>query len=361
MLSDNLISNCERQYQFFDKIAQYIDSMYDYESKECFQARLNLDINLNLKNWFELVGCYHMFKNSDYIDEHYKKICNLIKQKKPIYIYGTGYLGKIWCKILKKESANIVGFFDRNYATVRNCLDLPVFPPPSENNGKYIINSVVIGELDVYNMLKSIGFSDEQIFPMPSKSIRSNQYFDFKEKCKFGDAFIDAGSLNCATSVQFANWCNGEYSKIFAFEPDPDNYKICKQVAKDNLENVEIINAGLYNQNTTLYFESTATGGSKIEPTGNTQITVVTLDSVVKDTKVSFIKMDIEGSELAALEGAVKIIKRDKPLCAISVYHKMGDVVVIMDYLKHLVPEYRFALRHYSNCVFETVLYAFCD
>ena len=69
--------------------------------------------------------------------------------------------------------------------------------------------------------------------------------------------------------------------------------------------------------------------------------------------------MDIEGSELSALQGAQKVLCRDKPLCAISVYHKPGDIVLIMNYLKNLVPEYRFAVRHYSNIDTETVLYAF--
>ena len=77
------------------------------------------------------------------------------------------------------------------------------------------------------------------------------------------------------------------------------------------------------------------------------------------DTLVSFIKMDIEGSELSALQGAARTIRRDRPLCAISAYHRPGDVIVLMQYLKSLVHEYKFAVRHYSNVDTETVLYAF--
>ena len=89
------------------------------------------------------------------------------------------------------------------------------------------------------------------------------------------------------------------------------------------------------------------------------EIPLVMLDEIVGNTTVSFIKMDIEGSELPALRGAAKTIRRDKPLCAISAYHRPGDVIVLMQYLKSLVPEYQFALRHYSNIDTETVLYAF--
>ena len=89
-------------------------------------------------------------------------------------------------------------------------------------------------------------------------------------------------------------------------------------------------------------------------------IQVVALDDVVADTIIGMIKMDIEGAEFDALHGAGNTILRDKPLLAICVYHRQGDMLAIMDFLHELVPEYRFRLRHYSimngN---DTVLYAY--
>ena len=82
------------------------------------------------------------------------------------------------------------------------------------------------------------------------------------------------------------------------------------------------------------------------------------MDEVTADTRVGFIKMDIEGFELDALQGGEQTIKRDKPLLAICVYHRAGDVLAIMDYLHEIVPEYRFWLRHYTATPLETVLYA---
>ena len=106
-------------------------------------------------------------------------------------------------------------------------------------------------------------------------------------------------------------------------------------------------------------FNSEGTSSSQISQSGDTTIQLVTLDEIVGDTLVSFIKMDIEGSELSALQGAARTIQRDRPLCAISAYHRPGDIIVLMQYLKSLVPEYKFAVRHYSNVDAETVLYAF--
>lgn len=95
--------------------------------------------------------------------------------------------------------------------------------------------------------------------------------------------------------------------------------------------------------------------------TDDTQITIRTavLDDVVQNDRVGMVKMDIEGSELSALHGAERTITRNRPLMAVCVYHKPGDTLAVMDYLHRLVPEYRFALRHYPDSLLETVLYAF--
>ena len=93
---------------------------------------------------------------------------------------------------------------------------------------------------------------------------------------------------------------------------------------------------------------------------GADEIKVVTIDGIVKE-KVTFIKMDIEGSELKALHGAEKTIMRDKPKLAISIYHKLEDILDIPAYIHHLVPEYKFYIRHYSLNAAETILYAIYD
>ena len=83
----------------------------------------------------------------------------------------------------------------------------------------------------------------------------------------------------------------------------------------------------------------------------------VPLDAVISE-KVTFIKMDIEGSEMKALSGARRLITTYKPKLAICIYHKLDDLWKILQYIHSLVPEYKFYVRHHSILYVDTVLYA---
>ena len=91
---------------------------------------------------------------------------------------------------------------------------------------------------------------------------------------------------------------------------------------------------------------------------GVNRIPVDSIDNVCSGDKVTFIKMDIEGSEMEALKGAENVIKRDKPRLAICIYHKPEDLYEIPFWVKETVPEYKLYIRHHSNLQNETVLYA---
>lgn len=91
-------------------------------------------------------------------------------------------------------------------------------------------------------------------------------------------------------------------------------------------------------------------------------VDVTTLDKVIPDDeKITLIKMDIEGSEYAALHGAERIITTCKPKLAISLYHCGEDYYRIPLYLKSLVPEYKFAVRHHNKNHCDTDLYCWIE
>ncbi len=74
---------------------------------------------------------------------------------------------------------------------------------------------------------------------------------------------------------------------------------------------------------------------------------------------VTFIKMDIEGAEYQSLLGALKTIKKYRPKLAICLYHKPEDIIEIPHIILSINPDYKLAIRHYTTCNWETVLYAY--
>lgn len=355
-------------YHFLSDINHVYNAIDDALSKKLFVARMELDLYGSLDGFCKLIDS--AFPGSgNHLLKNFLWMHTLQKSQAPVYIYGALMIGEALCKILRSGGINVKGFFDKNYSVIGSVCGLPVLPPPINDEYRknlppdfYILISAAGSADKIFDLLISNQFPKERILPgLEIKSDFQSQYFEFMDLYDPTGAFVDAGCFNCETSELFARKCSGNYSKIFAFEPEPNCYKICEMKAKNaGLHNLQLLQAGLWHENTTASFCSEeSNGGSRISQFGKNVVSLVRLDDVVADSKVSFIKMDIEGAELNALIGASQTIQRDKPLCAICVYHKSGDLAVITAYLKYLVPEYRFRVRHYSTTAHDTVLYAF--
>jgi FkbM family methyltransferase len=92
---------------------------------------------------------------------------------------------------------------------------------------------------------------------------------------------------------------------------------------------------------------------------GAQEVTVYALDDYFKEQQVTFIKADIESYELDMLHGAEAVIKRDKPLLAICIYHNASDMYTIPLFIKNMCKDYKFKIRHHTVVSSETVLYAY--
>lgn len=320
-----------------------------------------MDINYNLHSLFHLLQYSSMFSSEEYAKTQIARIKSLIKSGEPIYLYGAGVNGADWLEALRMYNANVVGFFDQRYNEINSYCNLPVFAPPEKGFCGNVLVGVYGAAAEVQEYLLSMDIPQKNIFPLydhVDENFRS-QYFDFLDAYIPGGLFIDAGCFDCGTSIYFIEQTGDTTASIVAFEPDPINAEHCRRIAREHNLNIQLIEAGAYSEDGVLHFNSSGSSMSCIEENGSISVNIRTIDNVVGDQRVSFIKVDIEGSELEALKGASKCIQRDKPICAISAYHRIGDTIVLLNYLKELVPEYCFALRHYSNSSCETVLYAF--
>ena len=161
--------------------------------------------------------------------------------------------------------------------------------------------------------------------------------------------FLDVGAYNGDTIERFIKFTNGIYEKIYAFEPMENNVKI---IQEKSFPKVEIYNIGVSDHigEEIFYDDDDLNMALKIGSctSKKTSFKISTIDEVLSGNPVTFVKMDIEGSELSALHGAEKTIKKYKPFLAICVYHKNDDFIKILPYIKSLVPEYKFYTRHHA-------------
>jgi len=187
---------------------------------------------------------------------------------------------------------------------------------------------------------------------------------------KEGDVVIDCGACWGDTTIEFASSV-GECGKVYSYEFLPFNLNILQKNIGLNefLSNrIEIINQAVWDESDKTMFYKDDGPGTRVDLSefqGNEGI-VQTLsidDLVAKEniSKVSLIKMDIEGAEQKALQGAVEILKRFKPNLAISIYHSFKDFSEIALWIDSLNLGYKFHVRHYSIHLEETVLFATID
>lgn len=180
-----------------------------------------------------------------------------------------------------------------------------------------------------------------------------------------GDICIDAGGCLGDTSLYFMN--NGA-SKSILFEIDKELINFINKTLEHYPYDIKIINSALSNINSKLYYipkPSNIGAGyvlnelpRNLNPDQYYEVSAITLDDFCSqhEIKPDFIKMDIEGSELRALEGSKNILVNCRPKFAICIYHKWEHRWEIPLFLKSLLEDYNFYLKK-SHPYFETVFF----
>ncbi len=172
------------------------------------------------------------------------------------------------------------------------------------------------------------------------------------------ECLVDGGAYIGDTIDSFIKVVSNEFEKIYAFEIESGNYEKCRlRYEGDN--RIEVVPYGLSDSEKEVFLsEGDNNQNYRASSRGKRISKVVPLDSYLEKKKVSFIKMDIEGEELAALEGSRNIIEKQHPTLAICAYHKASDIFDIPLWIKQVCPEYKIYLRHHSKgSLFETVCY----
>lgn len=177
-----------------------------------------------------------------------------------------------------------------------------------------------------------------------------------------GERFVDCGAFDGDTLGDFVRVTDGRFGKVWAMEPDPTSYSnLCKTVAAlpDSVrKRIDVLPFAVTDSTKTLRFAGGGLASSGFSSTGELSVECVALDELLEDGEPTFIKMDIEGAEPDALRGARDILRRHRPIIAISVYHLQDHLWRIPLDISRIVDGYRFHLRPHDNEGWDLVCYA---
>lgn len=156
------------------------------------------------------------------------------------------------------------------------------------------------------------------------------------------ETILDLGAYDGDTIREFCRATDGRYTSITALEPDPKNYKKLLRNTQ-GMNNVTCLNMGAWDKEDTLIFSTKAGRNSRLSAEG-TGVKVTDIDTL--GIPASFIKMDIEGSELRALCGMEQTIIKYKPKLYVCAYHRNEDLFSLPLKIWDICPDYKLYFRH---------------
>lgn len=193
---------------------------------------------------------------------------------------------------------------------------------------------------------------------IPALSIEDQYFASDVYSLGENEIFADCGAHVGEIFHQFLRRCCGQFDSYWAFEPDSQNiHKLKENCPPEYQQKLIIRHTALGDTPKIVRVRNYDGSNSIIREDGEEAVSCATLDSLAEELHPTILKIDVEGWESRLLDGAEMIIRRNKPIIAIAVYHREQDFWEIPLRLKGLVPDYRFYLRSYLN-IAETVLYA---
>lgn len=203
----------------------------------------------------------------------------------------------------------------------------------------------------------------------PDSYVVNQRFFKLNDE----EVFVDAGAYRGDTLKLFSDSVNDRFKMIHAFEPDPANFSylqsFCKKRFGTETRRVQCHQAGVWEHSGSIRIrtadsEGTSNLASHVESPGTTRsddcsisVDVVALDDRLADEDVTLIKLEIEGSEVAALRGSRTLLTRRRPKLAVSAYHRARDLIDIIDVVESLDAGYTIDLAHHRQGLATFVYY----
>lgn len=239
------------------------------------------------------------------------------------------------------------GLFDRAYARAHRAELEQVYALLADEQSRRVLTEVIAFRLTgKIAYLRACETGKDEIFDRLAPGAQEH--------------FADLGAYNGDTIRELLYYTGGAFASVTALEPDRRNFKKLRKYAEGALQggDVTLVAAGAWSRDETLIFAAKAGRNSRIAKEGvPTQMRA--LDSVLQGAPCTFLKLDVEGAEREALEGARETVSVWHPKLNCAVYHRVEDLFALPLYVHENWPEYRLYLRHHPYVpAWDTNLYA---
>lgn len=218
-------------------------------------------------------------------------------------------------------------FIERNRESIARAYSL--FDSESKRIFAGCVDFMFGGELDI---LRSV-------------TTPKSEAFEGFFKPRSNEDYLDLGAYRGDTVDELLHYSGGSYGSITALEPDKKTFaKLTAHL--DGMARCSLLQKAVSACDGTVGFGAAAGRQSAISPDG-VPTQAVSVDSLAREQKFSYIKMDVEGGELDALKGAAETLKRDRPRLNIALYHRSEDIFTLPLAVNELNPTYEFHLRRH--------------
>ena len=171
---------------------------------------------------------------------------------------------------------------------------------------------------------------------------------DLRQLYSFGpeEVYMDLGAYNGDTVQEFLQLVDNKYQRIIAVEPDRKNCKKLRKLAEElDSDCLSIHQVGIWYEQGELGFSDSGGRQSSFCLQPKNTVPVEAIDNLAQDYPISYIKMDVEGAEVQALQGGRQTINTYAPKLFVAAYHYDADLYRLPLLLWKLVPDYKIYLR----------------
>ncbi|MFM7852621.1 MAG: FkbM family methyltransferase [Flammeovirgaceae bacterium] len=208
--------------------------------------------------------------------------------------------------------------------------------------GNYYLPTDAVNDI-VANTIINNQIFEKEVVDLAAKYIKPNT------------AVLDIGSNFGQMSILFSNLV-GDKGKVYAFDADNWIFEILKKnIEANNKKNNIIPHFGAVHNvdDEILYFpvqdfekfEAYGSYGIDYNATKGREVKSFTIDSLNIQEEISFMKIDIQGGDLQAMQGAIKTIEKNK-------------MPILFEYEYHFEEDYNLSFQDYVDFV-QSINYKF--